>query len=402
MGTHDNAIIAPVHMHMRDTKTEERALIDSGVTENFLDYRTVKRLDLGTQKLKSPRPIINADGTPNGKGTLTHCTELLVSHNGKEEQQRFYIADLGTDQMILGFPWLHEWNPEIDWRKRVVKGGIISTRTIRVPKWAKIGLLSCQAQRIARSYQLGPEDAVYVQVNRINVAQQWAIKASKGRKAVKIPEEYKGFTDVFSDEKAKQLPPSRGEFDHQIKFKEGAPETIKCKVYPMNRAETEFTCNWIQENLAAGKIQESQSEITCPSFLIKKKNGTYRMVQDYRPINAWTVPDNSLLPLIRTIVEDLEGMNLFSTFDIRSGYNNVLVKPEDRHRAAFKTTEGQYEPVVMPFGLMNAPATFQRMINHYTRPLQVKYGSRRFKVYLDDVLIATGKNDPPELHDQIV
>ena len=85
MGTHDNAIIAPVHMHLRDTKTKERALIDSGATENFLDYRTMKRLNLGTQKLKSPRPIINADGTPNGKGTLTHCTELLVSHNGKEE-----------------------------------------------------------------------------------------------------------------------------------------------------------------------------------------------------------------------------------------------------------------------------------------------------------------------------
>ena len=97
MGTHDNAVIAPVLMHMHDTKTEERALIDSGAMENFLDYQTVKRLDLGTQKLESPRPIINADGTLNGKGTLTRCTELLVSYNGKEERQRFYIADLGTD-----------------------------------------------------------------------------------------------------------------------------------------------------------------------------------------------------------------------------------------------------------------------------------------------------------------
>ena len=85
MGTHDNAVIAPVHMHMRDTKTKERALIDSGAMENFLDYQTMKRLDLGTQKLESPRPIINADGTPNGKGMLTRCTELLVSHNRKEE-----------------------------------------------------------------------------------------------------------------------------------------------------------------------------------------------------------------------------------------------------------------------------------------------------------------------------
>ena len=125
-----------------------------------------------------------------------------------------------------------------------------------------------------------------MQINQINVMQQWAIEASKGKEPVKVPTEYQDFEDVFSDKKAKQLLPTRGEFNHQIKFKTGAPETIKCKVYPMNHAETEFTRNWIQENLASGKIQESQSEITCPSFLIKKKNGTFQMVQDYQPINA--------------------------------------------------------------------------------------------------------------------
>jgi hypothetical protein len=95
-------------------------------------------------------------------------------------------------------------------------------------------------------------------------------------------------------------------------------------------------------------------------------------------------------------------MNLFSTFDIQSGYNNILVKPEDRHRAAFKMVEGQFKPIIMPFGLMNVPRTFQRMINHYTRPLQIKYRIRQFKVYLNNVLIAIGKEDPPEMHDQII
>lgn len=152
---------------------------------------------------------------------------------------------------------------------------------MRLPEWAKIGLLSCQAQRVARHYKLQEGDAVYVQVNKLNVAQEWAIAAAKGKEKVTVPEEYQEYQDIFSEENAKQLPPSRGEFDHQILFKEGAPTTIRCKVYPMNRAETEFTRNWIQENLEAGKIQESQSEITCPSFLIKKKNGTFRMVQDY-------------------------------------------------------------------------------------------------------------------------
>ena len=107
------------------------------------------------------------------------------------------------------------------------------------------------------------------------------------------------------------------------------------------------------------------------------------MVQDCWPINASTILDNMPLPLIWTIVEDLEGMDLFSTFNNRSRYNNILVRPEDQYHAAFKTTEGQSKPVVMPFRLMNTPGTFQRMINHYMCLLQIKYRTKRFKVYLD-------------------
>ena len=230
-------------MHMRNSKTEERALIDSGATENFLDYQTIKRLDLGTKLLETPWPIINADGSPNGKGSLMRCTELMVTQNRKEALQWFFVADLGSNQMILGFPWLHKWNPDIDWRKWNIKGGPISTRTLWTLDWAKIGLLSYQAQHIAHNYHLMSNDAVYIQINQINVVQQWAIKASKGKELVKVLQEYQDFEDIFSDEKAKQLPPTRGEFNHQIKFKTRVPETIKCKVYPMNQAETEFTRN---------------------------------------------------------------------------------------------------------------------------------------------------------------
>ena len=402
IGTHENSITIPFTLYTNSSTAAEQALLDSGATESFFDYRMAKRLGLGRQALERPRPVLNVDGTPSGKGALTHFCDLLVRKDGREAHHRFYITDLGGDRAIFGFPWLREWNPDINWKEGLVRGGPVTLKTHSVPEWARIGLLKYQGLRIAHEYDLTNEEEVYVQINRATIAQQWAEKSHKQRKPEEIPVEYAEYQDVFAEENAKQLPPTRGEYDHQIKFKEGAPDTIRCKVYPMNRTETEFTRKWIQENLAAGKIQESQSEIVSPSFLIKKKNGTFRMVQDYRPINQWTIPDNSPLPLIRTLVEDLKGMNRFSTFDIRSGYNNVIIRPEDRYKAAFKTTEGQYEPVVMPFGLINAPATFQRMINHYVRPLQIKYGSRRFKVYLDDILIATGRDDPPELHDQIV
>ena len=82
--THENAINVPIYMCMHNSKTEEHALIDSRATENFLDYRTVKQLDLGTKPLDTPQPIINADRSPNRKGALTWYTELMVMQNGKE------------------------------------------------------------------------------------------------------------------------------------------------------------------------------------------------------------------------------------------------------------------------------------------------------------------------------
>ena len=84
LGTHENAINVPIHMYMQNSKTEEYALINSRATENFLDYQTVKQLNLGTKLLDTPRPIINTNGSPNGKGALTQCTELMVNQNRKE------------------------------------------------------------------------------------------------------------------------------------------------------------------------------------------------------------------------------------------------------------------------------------------------------------------------------
>ena len=96
----------------------------------------------------------------------------MVTQNGKEALQRFFIADLGSDRMILGFPWLREWNPDINWMEKTIKGGPISTWTLQTPEWAKIGLLLYQAQRIACDHGLSHDDTVYIQINRINVAQQ--------------------------------------------------------------------------------------------------------------------------------------------------------------------------------------------------------------------------------------
>ena len=118
------------------------------------------------------------------------------------------MANLGADQVLLGFPWLREWNLKINWPLKKLEGGPVWAKTMRLPEWAKIGLLSCQAQRVAHHYQLIEGDAVYVQVNKVNIAQEWAIAAAKGKVKVVIPKEYKEYQDVFLEENAKQLLPS--------------------------------------------------------------------------------------------------------------------------------------------------------------------------------------------------
>jgi Reverse transcriptase (RNA-dependent DNA polymerase) len=138
---------------------------------------------------------------------------------------------------------------------------------------------------------------------------------------------------------------------------------IKCKTYPLSKPEMDATKKFLDENQAMGYIEPTNSPYASP-FFIKKKDGTLRLVQDYREINKWTIWDVYLIPQITHILEQLQGKTLFSALDIRWGYNNIQIRPEDRHKAAFQTPYGLYQPNVMYFGLTNSPPTFQKTMDH--------------------------------------
>ena len=135
-----------------------------------------------------------------------------------------------------------------------------------------------------------------------------------------------------------------------------------------------------------GYIRPSKSPYSSPFFFIKKKDGKLRPVQDYRRINQHTVRNNYPLPLIPELVNKVRNAALFTKFDIRWGYNNIHIKKGDEWKAAFKTNQGLFEPLVMYFGLTNSPSTFQTMMNIILRDLIL---TRDVVGYLDDILIAT-------------
>jgi hypothetical protein len=173
----------------------------------------------------------------------------------------------------------------------------------------------------------------WTEIGKTHFAQDWAIQGREQwqQESVEvrgIPGKYQCHCKVFSDQQATRFSPSRPE-DHAIKLIPGAPETINCKVYPLTLAEQEATKKFLEENKQLGYIEKTDSPWSSPWFFIKKKDGALRPVQDYREVNKWTVQDVYPIPRIEQILESLHGKELFTVFDVRMGYNNVLIRVED-------------------------------------------------------------------------
>ena len=132
-----------------------------------------------------------------------------------------------------------------------------------------------------------------------------------------------------------------------------------------------------------GVIEPCQSELASNIVLVKKKDGSIRFFVDYRKLNDLTIKDAYPLPRIDTCLESLSGATWYSTFDLRSGFHQVAMKPEDANKTTFVCHRGTYRFRKMPFGLCNAPATFQRLMDLVMTGLNFE----TCLVYLDDIII---------------
>jgi hypothetical protein len=204
-----------------------------------------------------------------------------------------------------------------------------------------------------------------------------------------LPAEYSDFADVFDEGLSEVLPKHRS-YDLKIELEDGTEPPLG-QLYHLSPKELDALRIFLDKHLVTGAIQSSSSPHGAPVLFVPKKNGSLRLCVDFRGLNKITKKDRYPLPLISDLLDAPKKAKIYTKLDLRHAYHLVRIAEGDEWKTAFRTRYGSYEWKVVPEGLTNAPAAFQRFVNEVL--------SNLFNVcaivYLDDILIYS---DSPEEH----
>ncbi len=326
------AVTIQVNMHTRNLKANIDALLDSGATDNFISPTEINRFKIKTYPLSKPKIIHNVDGSKNSIGSITSTCNLEIQHGNLKKTHCFFIIDLGSDCMLLGYPFLAAYNPKINWTEGKVYGRV-QIRSKDADQWTQERQRSTYASYNPANEDPDPDEESdhFIPSNERNTVTYHNAYLRKTTKSTQIaievtdkaectwqeqvPKEYYMFGKVFSEEESQRFPESHP-WDHAIDLLPDAPQTLDCKVYPLAPGEQNSLDRFINEHLDKGYIRPSKSPYASPFFFIKKKDGKLRPVQDYRALNKWTVRNKYPLPLIKELIVKLSKKKFFTKFDV--------------------------------------------------------------------------------------
>jgi transposase InsO family protein len=357
-------------------------LIDSGASTCFLNTEFATRAGIKTMSVPSKAQLVKlATGVRTRAARRARGVPLQIQ--SYHDKLQFMVLPLGDYDAILGMDWLNRHNPIPNWRDGTLMFNHLGLSHIlaRSPQSADSRAPStelCQiisAKSVSKLIRHRQADSFVLAV----MAEQKAeIKEFDTPEARELLAE---FNDVFPDKLPSELPPRR-DVDHRIELTQNTPPSLR-GMYRMSPGELDELKAQLKELIEAGFIQPSKSPFGASVLFVKKKDGTQRMCVDYRALNRITIKNRYPLPRVEELFDRLRGAEYFSKIDLRSGYHQVRIHPDDVPKTAFRTRYGHFEFLVLPFGLTNAPATFMHLMQSIFGP----YLDDFVIVFLDDILI---------------
>lgn len=354
-------------------------LIDSGASHSFISPELVTALGLKVTPTTVKRIKLGDGHKVLSEGV---CRRVRLVLGSNEFEIDALVLGLGGLDVVLGVSWLSTLGKVVmDWKD------------LTMQFWHNGEMMTLKGQGGRQLVQGCLHTYLEGKDRAMSPVELWSLEEKLLDSNVKIQgnigDLLTTFPEVFTEQLS--LPPIRSQV-HQINLIPNyGPVNMRPYKYPHHQKEE--IEKQVAELLQAGVIKPSMSAFSSPVILVKKKDGSWRMCVDYRSLNKATVPDKYPIPVVDELLDELFGSTVFSKIDLKSGYHQIRVHEQDIHKTAFRTHNGHYEYLVMPFGLMNAPATFQATMNDIFRPFLRQF----VLVFFDDILVYS-KNEQDHLN----
>ena len=396
-------------------------MIDSGATGfAFMDEEFAVSHGLSRTPLEHKYELEVFDGRKAQSGAVTDLIvgDMVIDQH-TETQVPYFLTKLGHYPIVLGIPWLRKHDVTTRWQqnslsfsssyyqehclystaKRELQGitnvpsrpitldgersyshlnNTMELASVEFLPGLELGIDATKAPNFSppASLEIYAIGAVpFLSLAREKNTQVFSVSIRDIEKALApkieinpktiLPPEYHKFLDVFSHAEAQKLPEHRT-YDHKITLLDGKEPPFG-PLYGMSRDELKVLKEYLITHLDEGFIRTSSSPAASPVLFVRKPGSGLRFCVDYRGLNALTVKNCYPIPLVKKTLHQLAKAKWYSKIDIMAAFNKIRIAEGDEWKPAFRTRYGLYEYLVMPFGLANAPSSFQHYINDTLR-----------------------------------
>ncbi|MBW0574939.1 hypothetical protein O181_114654 [Austropuccinia psidii MF-1] len=340
---------------------------------------------------KIPLFILDSDESP--ALIITHYTKWVADLPSFPSfyWDFFMIDSPKVEDLILDYDFLYHFNPIIDWKNKLItydsshkdSSGIdYSASNALATALNSVALVGELKTPSLPSCYLSDMDLPPLSFHA-SLEEQWDEEEEHQEieTVLKVvPPAYHQYLDVFSKVKSEKLPP-HCTCDHHIEL-EGLLPPVGV-IYSLSNQESESLWAYISGNVEKGLIRPSSSSTGAPVLFVKKKDGGLNLCVDYRKLTAVIRKNRYLVPPMKNILTIFNSSTILSKIDLRGAYNLLRIKEGDEHLTSFRTKYGSYEYLVMLFGLTNAPASFQNIVND----IFADFLDIFVVVYLDDIMV---------------